>query len=187
MTDLSEKEILLTEMMEISEQIELWKDHLIKEILSLVEKRDDLTRADPSLWSKSSISILVSTKNFNTIIFGLMENFKTIQEVVLKKKVSVIISNSVTIRKLFYESPETLAKAMTRKGSFESDSSEYDENSSTCSQSLNPNDYLDEFFFCLEETSLRVIKTLNKVSIFSILNFVSSMILGEDLVKIMKV
>ena len=176
--EINEKEQLLSEMMEISEQIELWKDHIISQIYQVVQRKDYLK--DEKSWQKDEIIRNFNAKNFNTIIFGIMEKFKMLQEVILKKKVSVIISNSTTVRRLFYDSPELLQTTSFRKMSIDSaDSSEIDESSG-----FNPNDYLDEYFFILEESSFRVIKTLNKVSIITILNFISNTIIGSDLLRI---
>ena len=123
--EINEKELLLTEMMEISEQIELWKHHVCQKISEIATKKDHLK--DLPNFQLKEISIVINTKGFNTIVFGLMENFRLLQEVVLKKKVTTIISNSSTVRKLFYESPHTLVRSVARKGSYSSETSELEE------------------------------------------------------------
>lgn len=99
------------------------------------------------------------------------------QEIVLKKKLIKIVSSSKTLSSIFYNEAEGINLVLFGKEDVTGMVEQIQESSVAF-------EHVEEIFYCLKSACCRVIKTLDKILIFGIINFVSQAIVGSDLFRL---
>jgi hypothetical protein len=182
MTDeITVMEYYLTEIMNIASQFKLFSEEIAREVSNLIQSSDKQNKFDANKWRLAEVKRLLQSFSFNAEVMEMMACFKVVQERILKARLAIIFSQSKALRVLFHGDAKAIEN-LVNPG--EGDDSKSESNSSRDGVSIH--DYLDELFYCLKNSLLRSIKSLDKIAACSCLTFISGILLGNDLYRLTK-
>ncbi len=173
-TEITVLECYLNELMSICSQFKLFLDEVALEIAGLTAHRPAADK-----WSQSDIKRLLSSFSFGAEVMQLTMCFKTVQERIVKMRLSIILSQSPTLRTFFHGDAAAINGFLLRI-------EDSDVLSDSSGNPASAYEYLDELFYCLKNSILRAIKTLDKICACSVINFVCTSILSTDLLRLTK-
>lgn len=178
--DLAILEYYLLEVLNIAGQAKIFGDEVSQELLSLVSLPQNQDFFTPNQWKVSEIKRLVASYAFNAEAAEMMAYYKLIQEKVWKSRLAAILSDSKALRILFYGTATEIGQFLSG-GMIDDSKSE-----SSASREGSAYEYLDEIFYTLNSGLSRAIRSLDKVTICSLLGFAGSTVIGNDLLKLLR-
>jgi hypothetical protein len=173
-TEITVLECYLNELMSICSQFKLFVDEVAQEISHLT-----CDRSKAGAWTVPDIKRLLSSYSYGAEVMQLNMCFKMVQERIVKMRMSIILSQSPTLRAFFHGDAPAISSFLLRV-------EESDALSDSSGNPASAYEYLDELFYCLKNSILRAIKTLDKICACSIVNFVCTTVICTDLLKLTK-
>ena len=173
-TEIMVLECYLNELMSICSQFKLFVDEVAQEISHLT-----CDRSKAGAWTVPDIKRLLSSYSYGAEVMQLNMCFKMVQERIVKMRMSIILSQSPTLRAFFHGDAPAISSFLLRV-------EESDALSDSSGNPASAYEYLDELFYCLKNSILRAIKTLDKICACSIVNFVCTTVICTDLLKLTK-
>jgi hypothetical protein len=173
-------EYYLLEVMNVASQTKLFAEEVVQELLSLVALPQYQAFFAGSNWKEAETRRLVSSYAFNAEAAEMMAYYKVIQEKVWKSRLAAILSDSKSLRVLFYGSAAEI-EAFIGGGAVDDSKSE-----SSASREGTAYDYLEDIFYTLNGGLTRAVRSLDKVTSCTLLGFAGSTILCNDLFKLSK-
>lgn len=171
----------LLETMNIASQLKLFSDEIAKELTSIAESSSLRSALQAEQWRERETRRLMASYSFNAEGLEMMAYYKVIQEKVWKARLAMILSNSRSLRVLFHGTPSEISQFL-EGGTGDGSKSE----SSSSKDTSSAYDYIDEVFYVLNSGISRAIRSLDKVTSCTLINFAGNTLLCNDLCKLLK-
>lgn len=171
----------LNEITGIVGQIKIFTVDVGKEIVGLVQKVDkEGKKFLQATWGGSEVHRMLQSLSYHTSVLEMTSSCQGAQERTLKGRMAVILSQSVSLRTLFFGDAAAITKATAGEGAALEGSPE----SVTATNKLA--DYLEDVLFCIRGSIFRAISSLDKISACTCISFVTNSILCSDLYRLTK-
>lgn len=155
--------------------MKMFNGELVSEVFDITKSNSEFYIG--SEWSKIQIHQLIDSSESYQKIAELLSVFKSIQEIILKRRLILIISSSDVLSSIFYKEREGINFAIFGREDIVGAEELIQESSSAF-------DYIDEIFYCLKNAGCRVIKSMDKVAACSIINFINNVIISSDVYRL---
>lgn len=162
-------------------QIRIYTADVGKELAALVHKLDpEGKRFRPGTWGLTEIHRFLMSLSFNTSLLEMTASCQAAQEKALKGRMAIVLSQSISLRTLFFGD----AAMLTRMGAAEFSPEEAP--TKLPSESAKLTDYLEDVLFCVKATIFRAIGSLDKIAACTCISYATQSILCSDLYRLTK-
>lgn len=162
-------------------QIRVYVVDVGKEVGSLIRKLDpEAKRFASSAWGPTEVHRMLMSLSFNTSLVELASSCQGAQEKALKGRMAVVLSQSSSLRTLFFGDAATLTKAAGAERTSEEGPT------NPAAESTKLTDYLEDVLFCVRATIFRAIGSLDKIAACTCITYATQSILCSDLYRLTK-